>query len=169
MTVSHIMAAMMAGGSATMMTNPLWVVKTRFMVSDSCCFCFSPERTRNMGLRGEAVPTVPFFSGCRPTSDLSPGVLRSITLISECCMLTHTSQAQAGLPPDAARYSSTVNAIATIYRTEGFRAFYKGLLPSLLGVSHVAVQFPLYEKAKSWARTSSHTVFSNWSQLLMYH
>ena len=39
----------------------------------------------------------------------------------------------------------------TIYRTEGFRAFYKGLLPSLIGVSHVAVQFPLYEKAKAWA------------------
>ncbi len=39
----------------------------------------------------------------------------------------------------------------TIYRTEGIRAFYKGLLPSLIGVSHVAVQFPLYEKAKAWA------------------
>ena len=32
------------------------------------------------------------------------------------------------------------------------RGFYKGLLPSLFGVSHVAVQFPLYETFKKWAR-----------------
>lgn len=55
------------------------------------------------------------------------------------------------LPPSEAKYRNTLDAIRTIYRTEGFRAFYKGLLPSLMGVSHVAVQFPLYEKAKSWA------------------
>lgn len=39
----------------------------------------------------------------------------------------------------------------TIYRNEGFGAFYKGLLPSLLGVSHVAIQFGLYEKCKALA------------------
>jgi solute carrier family 25 folate transporter 32 len=49
------------------------------------------------------------------------------------------------------RYRSTLEAFATIYRTEGFKTFYKGLLPSLFGVVHVAVQFPLYEKAKTWA------------------
>ncbi|WVO17495.1 hypothetical protein L204_105188 [Cryptococcus depauperatus] len=63
--------------------------------------------------------------------------------------------AQAGLPLDQARYRNTLEAIVDIYRHEGLRAFYKGLLPSLLGVSHVAVQFPLYEKAKSWADDGS--------------
>ncbi|KAK8850559.1 hypothetical protein IAR55_004477 [Kwoniella newhampshirensis] len=93
-SVVHIIAAMSAGATGTVMTNPLWVVKTRFM-------------------------------------------------------------AQAGLAPSAAKYRNTLEAIADIYRTEGFRAFYKGLLPSLMGVSHVAVQFPLYEKAKSWADQDS--------------
>ncbi|KAL7422834.1 hypothetical protein Q5752_002130 [Cryptotrichosporon argae] len=88
--VVHMVAAMTAGATGTIMTNPLWVVKTRFM-------------------------------------------------------------AQAVLPPSAPRYSTTFDAVRTIYRTEGFRTFYKGLLPSLLGISHVAVQFPLYEKAKAWA------------------
>lgn len=39
----------------------------------------------------------------------------------------------------------------TIYRTEGVPAFFRGLLPSLLGITHVAVQFPLYEFLKQWA------------------
>lgn len=46
------------------------------------------------------------------------------------------------------RYNNTIHAFATIAREEGFRGFYKGLGPSLIGVSHVAVQFPLYEKLK---------------------
>ena len=78
----HIIAAMTAGATGTCLTNPLWVVKTRFM-------------------------------------------------------------AQAVLPPTAPRYHNTVDAIVTIYRTEGLRAFYKGLLPSLIGVTHVSVQLPL--------------------------
>ncbi|ETS62730.1 hypothetical protein PaG_02468 [Moesziomyces aphidis] len=50
------------------------------------------------------------------------------------------------------RYRHTADAFVQIYRSEGLRGFYKGLLPSLLGVSHVAVQFPLYESFKSLAR-----------------
>lgn len=46
------------------------------------------------------------------------------------------------------RYRHTVDAALTIYRTEGIKAFYRGLLPSLLGIMHVAVQFPLYEQLK---------------------
>ncbi|ODN82873.1 hypothetical protein L202_01131 [Cryptococcus amylolentus CBS 6039] len=88
----HIIAAMSAGATGTIMTSPLWVVKTRFM---------------------------------------------------------------AGLPSHHTRYKNTLEAIADIYRHEGPKAFYKGLLPSLMGVSHVAVQFPLYEKAKSWADNDS--------------
>ncbi|OZJ01978.1 hypothetical protein BZG36_04897 [Bifiguratus adelaidae] len=85
--VVHILAAMTAGATSTTLTNPLWVIKTRFM-------------TQNQST--------------------------------------------------AYHYRNTAHAIATIARTEGIAGFYKGLGPSLIGVSHVAVQFPLYEKLKVW-------------------
>jgi len=48
-------------------------------------------------------------------------------------------------PPGELRYRHTLDAFITVHRAEGWRAFYRGLLTSLLGTSHVAVQFPLYE------------------------
>ncbi|CDS04125.1 hypothetical protein LRAMOSA07080 [Lichtheimia ramosa] len=50
----------------------------------------------------------------------------------------------------AYRYKSTLDAFISIGRREGIRGYYKGLGSSLLGVTHVAVQFPLYEKLKSY-------------------
>ncbi|KAL6301963.1 mitochondrial NAD transporter [Sparassis latifolia] len=87
----HILSAMTAGATSTMCTNPLWVIKTRFMTQ----------------------------------------------------------------PRQEIRYRHTLDAALTIYRTEGWRAFFRGLLPSLMGIAHVAVQFPLYEQLKRWAHEGS--------------
>ncbi|KIY62169.1 mitochondrial NAD transporter [Cylindrobasidium torrendii FP15055 ss-10] len=87
----HILSAMCAGASSTICTNPLWVIKTRFMTQSR----------------------------------------------------------------DEVRYKHTLDAALTIYRTEGISAFYRGLLPSLMGITHVAVQFPLYEQLKIWAQADS--------------
>lgn len=43
---------------------------------------------------------------------------------------------------------SAIDMFIKIYKEEGFKSFYKGLSASLLGLSHVAVQFPLYEYLK---------------------
>jgi solute carrier family 25 (mitochondrial folate transporter), member 32 len=46
-------------------------------------------------------------------------------------------------------YRSTIDAARKMYTSEGIASFYSGLTPALLGLSHVAVQFPTYEFLKT--------------------
>lgn len=48
--------------------------------------------------------------------------------------------------------STTFGMMRNIYQKEGFFAFYKGITASFLGLSHVAIQFPLYEELKKILR-----------------
>ncbi|CAN8065104.1 unnamed protein product [Agarophyton chilense] len=47
------------------------------------------------------------------------------------------------------KYRSVPHGFRKIIREEGVSALYKGLTPTLLGLGHVAIQFPLYEHLKS--------------------
>lgn len=46
-------------------------------------------------------------------------------------------------------YTSIRHGTIELYRSEGLRGFYRGLLPSLFGVSHGAIQFMAYEQLKN--------------------
>jgi solute carrier family 25 folate transporter 32 len=46
------------------------------------------------------------------------------------------------------QYQSAIDAAWKMYCREGAASFYSGLTPALLGVTHLAVQFPLYEQFK---------------------
>lgn len=85
-------ASITAGACSTVVTNPIWVIKTRLM-SQSL-------KKSSEGLRA------PW------------------------------------------QYSSTWDAARKMYQIEGIRSFYSGLTPALLGLTHVAIQFPLYEYLK---------------------
>lgn len=57
-----------------------------------------------------------------------------------------------GSPPKFKRtyYKGTFDAFKTMYKEEGIRVFYSGLIPSLFGLLHVGIHFPVYEKLKAW-------------------
>src|ERR1700712_5908142 len=91
--VVNLASSIIAGASSTMVTNPIWVIKTR--------------------------------------------------LISQVSRKSVSNDAR---PPW--HYRSTLDAAKKMYRTEGILSFYSGLTPALLGLTHVAVQFPAYEYFK---------------------
>lgn len=87
--ITQMQAAVVAGACSTMITNPIWVIKTRLM-SQAKHFAASENHGQ-------------------------------------------------------VQYKSTFDAARTMFRNEGIRAFYSGMGPALLGLTHVAIQFPAYE------------------------
>ena len=53
------------------------------------------------------------------------------------------------------QYTGTFQTMRLVVQQEGVRGLYKGLTASFLGLSHVAVQFPLYEALKELINTSA--------------
>ncbi|XP_034937470.1 mitochondrial folate transporter/carrier [Chelonus insularis] len=87
----HMLAAANAGVFTLLITNPIWVVKTRLCL----------QYNNDVGLS------------------------------------------------ESKRYSGMLDALGKIYRTEGVRGLYKGLVPGMFGVSHGAIQFMTYEEMKN--------------------
>lgn len=82
-TSMYLVSAMLSGVATAVLTNPLWVIKTRIM----------------------------------------------------------STSTKVG-------YTSTWNAITRIIKEEGFTTFWKGLVPSLFGVSQGAIYFAIYDTLK---------------------
>lgn len=45
-------------------------------------------------------------------------------------------------------YKGTFDAFRRMYKEEGIKVFYSGLIPSLFGLLHVGIHFPVYEELK---------------------
>jgi solute carrier family 25 protein 33/36 len=84
-------------------------------------------------------------------------VVNPIWVIKTRLQLQGLPSVQAGLEAGGARaaapgavvYRGSWHALTQILREEGVRGLYKGLIPSIWGVSETAIQFVLYERLKS--------------------
>ena len=101
-----LLAATEAGVGVSVLTNPIWVAKTRLALQE----------------RGGG------------GSDVSTGGVVRNTKATKV------------------RYKGLLDCLYSIARNEGVPGLYKGLTPSLLLVSHGAIQFTCYENLKSIAR-----------------
>ncbi len=93
---------------------------------------------------------------------VNPVWLVRTRLMTQHMLLPPPSTFPLAQPPSAAAtaaesqiYKGPVDAFRSIYRNEGLRGFYKGASASVVGVLHIAIQFPLYE----WLKRRLHSAF----------
>ena len=69
--------------------------------------------------------------------------------------------------PASMRYSGLRDGLYKLYKHEGVRGLYKGFVPGLLGTSHGAVQFMMYEELKR-IYASHHSISINMALVCYY-
>ncbi|KAK0542641.1 mitochondrial FAD carrier protein flx1 [Tilletia horrida] len=125
-----LLAASESGAVTALMTNPIWVVKTRMYT------------TTREGLPANTALANSAASTQHVTSPLSG------TTAEGSPRLANSTSARAAAHQSP--YNTLWGSLRHIYTTEGVRGLWKGAGLALVGVSNGAIQFATYEKLKRW-------------------
>ncbi|XP_020521604.1 nicotinamide adenine dinucleotide transporter 2, mitochondrial isoform X2 [Amborella trichopoda] len=130
-----------AGAIAATFVCPLDVIKTRLQVHGL------PKHAQGGSLIVASLKQIVKTEGVRGLyRGLSPTVLALLP-----------NWATQGMRSGVVPYGSILSSLRRIAHEEGIRGLYSGLLPALAGVSHVAIQFPVYEKLKAYLAARENT------------
>lgn len=88
-------------------------------------------------------------SGNHALSAAGAGLVTVVTTNPLWVVKTRLQTQDMGLRVSWPKYNGTFSAISHIASQEGVAALYSGLVPSIFGIVHVTVQFPLYEYCKA--------------------
>ncbi|KAF0852416.1 mitochondrial solute carrier family 25 member 33/36 [Andalucia godoyi] len=88
------------------------------------------------------------LSACTASIVTSTAV-NPIWVIKVRLQLQSTNSQLFGSGSQGQMYNGYLDAFSRIFREEGFRAFYKGLGASMLGISETVIQFLMYEKMRA--------------------
>ncbi|XP_050943440.1 nicotinamide adenine dinucleotide transporter 1, chloroplastic isoform X2 [Cucumis melo] len=174
-----------AGVLAATFVCPLDVIKTRFQVHGlpnigkgslivgSLQQIFHKEGVRGMyrGLAPTVLALLPnwavyftiygqlktFLGSDGANMMAASGAGAATTIATNPLWVVKTRLQTQGMKSGVLPYRNTVSALKRIASEEGIRGLYSGLVPALAGVSHVAIQFPTYEKIKSYLASRDNT------------
>ncbi|TID19677.1 hypothetical protein E2P81_ATG06844 [Venturia nashicola] len=105
-----------------------------------------------------------------PPSVNGPGILTAVCTNPIWVIKTRMLSSGRNAP---GAYKSMSHGVKEIMRTEGPRGFWRGLIPSLFGISHGAVQFAAYEQLKNRRGSQRREIpgmsneLSNWDYLAL--
>lgn len=135
----HLLAASESGAITALLTNPIWVIKTRMFTT-----------TKDGGPAATAAAP----ASCVHCQGQMPATATAARLTTVSTTTKREAVSSSSLPRTAGSedspYRSLRSSLVHIYRTEGMRGLYKGTGLALFGVSNGAIQFMAYEQLKRY-------------------
>jgi solute carrier family 25 (mitochondrial folate transporter), member 32 len=171
---SHLIAGAISGAVATGFTAPLELIKTVLqtgVAQNKGSITLLKEYAQMGGLKACFRGLAPTLAGIVPHNGIYFALygpfkrqVQELILIEQECLASGSAAIIAGSAANIVtnpiwvvktkmsalpnRYPTIYNSFQRIYKEEGMRGYFKGLGSSLLGVSHVLIQFPAYEFIK---------------------
>lgn len=129
---------------------PTWTIY--FSIYERAKTYYPPFMQRYFGLKSESI--VHCMAAVTAGMALSIAV-NPIWVVKTRLMVQGAKQSSPKTPTsipknlhEPTHYRGTFDAIRTMYKQEGLGVFYSGLVPSMFGLVHVGIYFPIYESFK---------------------